>query len=254
MLSWSLPEEVHGMAEPEVEAAWRAEFKRIGEASRIETLTYIPIMPVLPFSSDVEVAKFARAFLDGQVERFNKDIKICLTRDAKNSHAYFPALITCIAFADFLSGLYAGKLHGHGLKELKDYASNFMTADYTQDRLDVLYECFRQKVAHLALPYAVFDTNSKPKTFRGQPKRLITWTVEAGRRKPAVEIVEQKSAKQILRAITPWPVHYDHRAIVRLRNLAYDIKQSIPKYLCRLEADKSARDNFKKCMVIYFPR
>jgi hypothetical protein len=66
---------------------------------------------------------FAKAFLDEHLERFRKDIRICLTRDKKNSaHAYFPGLITCISFADFLSGLYAGKLDGHTLKELRSYA------------------------------------------------------------------------------------------------------------------------------------
>src|SRR3979490_2112330 len=84
------------------------------------------LMPVLPFASDTDVVQFAKAFLDGHVERFRKDIAICLTRDAGKSHAYFPALITCIAFADLLSGLYAGKLDGHGLEELKNYVSQFM--------------------------------------------------------------------------------------------------------------------------------
>jgi len=66
-------------------------------------------MPVLPFKTDADVVKFAKAFLDEHHERFRKDIDICLRPDAK-SHAYFPALITCIAFAELLSGLYAGKL------------------------------------------------------------------------------------------------------------------------------------------------
>ena len=82
--------------------------------------------------------------------------------------AYFPALMSCISFADLLSGLYAGKLEGHALKELRNYASKFLGAEYTADRIDVLYECFRHKVAHLAQPYAVFDTQSKPKTFGSQ--------------------------------------------------------------------------------------
>ena len=159
-------------------------------------------MPVLPFSSDAEVVEFAKAFLRGHVERFRKDIRICLTRDKKNkAHAYFPGLITCISFADFLSGLYAGKLDGHALKELKSYANKFMGADYTSDRLDVLYECFRHKVAHLAQPFLVFDTHSKPKTFRGQQRRVIAWTVYARGRRPPIEIVAQKPAKQILRAV-----------------------------------------------------
>jgi hypothetical protein len=210
-------------------------------------------MPVLPFSSDAEIVEFARAFLDEHLVRFHKDIKICLTGNAKGSHAYFPALITCIAFAEFLSGLYAGDLDGPGLKQLKKYAADFMSVEYTADRVDVLYECFRHKVAHLALPYAVFDTDTKPRTFPGQPRRLITWKVDAGRRKPPIEIVEMKPAKQIETAVTPWPVHYDHRATVYLCRLAYDIKKSIPKYFRRLEADRTARDRFKKCMAVYFP-
>jgi hypothetical protein len=211
-------------------------------------------MPVLRFCSDPEIVEFASAFLDEHLLRFCKDIKICLTPNANAQEAYFPALITCIAFVEFLSGLYAGKLDGDGHKNLKKYAIEFMPADYTADRIDVLYECFRHKVAHLALPYVVFDTASKPKTFRDQPRRLITWLVTAGRGRPAIQIADVKPAKQIQSAVTPWPVHYDHIATVCLCNLAYDIKSSVAKYLRRLGADDTARDNFKKCMSVYFPR
>jgi hypothetical protein len=210
-------------------------------------------MPVLPFASDTDVVQFAKAFLDGHVERFRKDIAICLTRDAGKSHAYFPALITCIAFADLLSGLYAGKLDGHGLEELKNYVSQFMNAaDYDSDRMDVLYECFRHKVAHLAQPYVVFDTHSKPK-FRGQQRRLIAWTVLASRRKPPIEIVPVNPPKQILKAVTPRPVFYDHRVFVSVRSLASDIVKSTPEYLEHLRTDNAARRRFSDCMTIYFP-
>ena len=73
-------------------------------------------MPVLRFSSDAEVVKFAKAFLREHLERFRKDIGICLTRDKNKAHAYFPALISCISFADLLSGLYAGTLDKQRLK------------------------------------------------------------------------------------------------------------------------------------------
>ena len=61
---------------------------------------------------------------------------------------------------------YAGSLESkQSLKNLKHYVRNFMDAsEYTDDRLNVLYELFRHKVAHLALPYAVFDTNTRPNT------------------------------------------------------------------------------------------
>ena len=81
--------------------------------------------------------------------------------------------ITCIAFTEFLSALYAGDLDGPGLNQLKNYAAAFMTAEYTADRLAVLYECFRHKVAHLALPHAVFDTDTKRNVFRDQPPELL---------------------------------------------------------------------------------
>jgi len=209
-------------------------------------------MPVLPFSTDDEIVGFAKAFLHEHRVRFRKDIKICLTPNRGDECAYFPALITCIAFAEFLSGLYAGNLNGPALKQIKKYAADFLPYEYTKDRLDVLYECFRHKVAHLALPYAVFDTETKPETFRGQPKRLITWTVDSGRRKPAIEIVEVKPAKQIETAVTPWPVHYDHRATVYLCRLAYDIVQSVLRYLRYLETDAPARGRFKACMPVCF--
>jgi hypothetical protein len=207
-------------------------------------------VPVLPFKSDAEVAEFARKFLDEHVERFNKDIAICLRPDENRSHAYFPALITCIAFAELLSGLHAGNLESRdALKKLDDYASDFMVRTvYDSDRLEILYKMFRHKVAHLAQPYAVFD--AKPK-FPGQPRRLITWTVEESGSKPAIEIVQETSQ---IRAVTPWPVRYDYRAYVRIESLARDIRESVPKYLRHLKTDKSACDCFKKCMKHFFPR
>ena len=208
-------------------------------------------MPVLSFISDDDVAAFAQEFLNNRRETFSKDIDISLTIK-NNSHAYFPALITCIAFADLLSGLYAGKLDGHGLNELKNYVSKFMnTDDYDSDRLDILYECFRHKVAHLAQPYVVFDTHSKER-FRNQPRRLITWEVTEVAQTPAIEIVAEKN--QIERAPTPWPVFYDYRVTLSVPTLAQDIEESIQKYLDHLRKDQVGRDRFKNCMNHYFPR
>jgi hypothetical protein len=206
-------------------------------------------MPVLPFTSDEDVEKFARKFLDEHLERFTKDIAICLRPDENGSHAYFPALITCIAFAEFLSGLHAGNLKGDGLRKLKDYAFDFMDRTiYDADHLEILYVMFRHKVAHLAQPYSVTKTKS---VVQGQPRR-VTWTVQASGPKPAIEIVQETS--RISRAVTPWPVDYDHRAFVRIRSLASDIRKSVPRYLERLQTYKSARDRFKDCMKHFFPR
>jgi hypothetical protein len=125
-------------------------------------------MSIAPFKSDKDLVAFARIFFSNRVESFRKDLKICMTRDPRGDHAYFPALITCIGFADLISGLYAGNLRDHSLKELKEYAGKFMKAEYTADarRLDILYECLRHKIAHLAYPYSVFDTDTKPNLSR----------------------------------------------------------------------------------------
>jgi hypothetical protein len=145
-----------------------------------------------------------------------------------------------------LSGLHAGNLAGDGLKKLNDYASHFLDRNvYDADHLEILYVMFRHKVAHLAQPYAVTKIG-------GQPKRL-TWTVEESG-KPAIEIVQETSPQQILKAVTPWPVYYDHRAYVRIESLASDIRESVPKYLEHLKTDKSACDRFRNCTELFFPR
>jgi hypothetical protein len=88
-------------------------------------------MTIKPFKSDKDLTTFARKFFRDRVGTFRKDLRICLTADDDRHHAYFPALITCIGFLDLLSGLYAGKLEGHSLSELKSYAVRFMDAkDY----------------------------------------------------------------------------------------------------------------------------
>src|SRR5215470_8547176 len=97
-------------------------------------------MSISPFKSNDELVRFARLFFRDRVGSFRKDLAICLTADANRSHAYFPALITCIGFLDLLSGLYAGRLEGHSLSELKSYAARFMDATkYNPLHLEILY-------------------------------------------------------------------------------------------------------------------
>jgi hypothetical protein len=78
----------------------------------------------------------------------NKDVGICLTANKQRSHAYVPALMTCISFLDLLSGLHAGKLKGQSVAELVAYAGRFMNAaHYPKLELSVLYEMMRHKIA-----------------------------------------------------------------------------------------------------------
>ena len=67
-------------------------------------------MSIAHFKNDKELEAFAQKFFANRIETFCKDIAICRMPDARGEHAYFPALIICIAFAELLSGCYAGRL------------------------------------------------------------------------------------------------------------------------------------------------
>jgi hypothetical protein len=182
-------------------------------------------------------------------------LAICLTPNARGEHAYFPALFICIAFADLMSGLYAGTLEDQGLEELRRYAEKFMEAEYTSDplRLDILYEFLRHKIAHLAYPYVVFDTDTKP-TFKGQPRRFVTWIVDEIERRPAVDVVDLPTPRLLPETATPWPVSYNCKIKVSVPAFQIDIVSSISKYLRHLQSDRDAKEHFVRCMIKYFPR
>jgi hypothetical protein len=212
-------------------------------------------MSIRHFKTKEELLTFARKFFDNRVETFRKDIAICLTPNETGQHAYFPALIICIAFAELLSGLYAGTLRDQKLVQLQEYAKKFMEPEYTSDRrrLELLWVCLRHKVAHLANPYVVFDTHSEPKTIlHGQPRRRVTWSIHETEQRPAIEINVYSTPQQLATPI-PWSVSYDCLIEVRVGTLAKDIVESIDKYLQHLQSDGLAREHFATCMRDYFP-
>jgi hypothetical protein len=214
-------------------------------------------MSIAAFKSDAEVARFAQRFLKSRVETFKKDIAICMSPNAKGEHAYFPALIICISFADLLSGLHAGKLESQGLKDLRQYAGNFMDPEYTADplRLNILYEFLRHKIAHLAYPYAVFDTHTKQRTF-GERRRRVTWRIHDSKQRPVIDVIDFPK-KYLNRENTPWRVSYNCLIEVGVDDFAKDIVSSIytqSGYLQHLCSTRVARERFARCMNEYFPR
>jgi hypothetical protein len=213
-------------------------------------------MSIRPFCSDRALLRFAQAFFRDRVGSFRKDIAICLTADANRHHAYFPALITCIGFADLLSGLYAGKLEGQGLSELKAYAARFMNArNYDPLRIEILYLAFRHKLAHLSFPYVVFDTATRKELTRHK-RRRITWTVHASKRRVPIELVDFATPQFLKRSLRPWQVSYNCRAVISVRTFQIDIIKSIygaTGYLRYLQSQLIARENFAKCMQVLFP-
>lgn len=71
-----------------------------------------------------------------------------------------PGLMATISLLELLSSLYAGKVKDVGLSGILKYAHAFLDGNqYTDDRIAVLYELFRHKIAHLGHPYGVFDSH-----------------------------------------------------------------------------------------------
>jgi len=128
---------------------------------------------------------------------------------------------------------------------------------YSSDRLAVLYEAFRHKIAHVTQPYGVFDTHSvrsNTHPLKNEPQRLVTWRVNATNRHPPIDIVSENGSLTIS---PPWPVSYSHRCIVSIYRLKVDIPRSALKaggYLETVEVDLSAQQNFCKCILEFFPQ
>ncbi|GAH07630.1 unnamed protein product [marine sediment metagenome] len=179
------------------------------------------------FQNKRELISFAQRFTKERIEIFRKDISICLKADAKGRHAYMPALMTCISLLELFSGLYAGKLKYIRLIGILDYSKKFMDSNiYSTDRLSVLYEVFRHKIAHITQPYGVFDTHSvnADHPLQNYPQKFITWKVNATNRHPPIDIVSEKGA---LTKSPPWPVNFSHRCTVSVYRLKVDLPKSM---------------------------
>ncbi len=204
-----------------------------------------------------DLVKFAEGFARWNLERFDKDVSICLSPNSAGKHAYFPCLMACIGVLDMFSGLYAGTLEPR-LSDLKNYAKEFMPNQYEPLLLAILYNCFRHKVAHLAHPYDVLDTHARrtAKDFDGEPRRLITWRVDETDASPSLSLEPLSPPILIGRAPDGWGVKADHRVHVHLKRLSTDIVFSITKtdgYLDALRTSDAYHANFAKCMREYFP-
>jgi len=185
-------------------------------------------MTIAPFTSDKELTTFAKSFFRDRVKSFRKDVAVCLTRRGKKDYAEFPALITCIGFADLLSGLYAGNIESHKLRDLKIYAARFMGAtNYDPVRSEILYLAFRHKIAHLSQPYVVFDTATKKGEYTGQKQRRVTWSIYASKRTIPIELKDCPVPKTLKKSLTPWPMSYDCRVLISVRKFQIDIIKSI---------------------------
>ena len=207
------------------------------------------------FKSKTQLLRFAEHFLKDHLKRLDKDIRICLREDPTTTkHAYFPALITGLAFLEFLSGLYHGKVRKITDTAIRDYADTFLDRNvYDDDVLQVLREVFRHKVAHLAHPYYVTPLDLK--LGRSSPKRVrLGWLVTEKMRKRPVTIEELPQDKPVQAGISPpWKVTYDHQVIVSIPRLKADIAASVNGYRKKLAKFPQRQDNLVACLKEFFP-
>jgi len=196
-------------------------------------------------------AKFATGFLKGRLAGFEKDMQICLTGIPSEirsglTHAYFPALGTCCGMLEYLAGLYSGRIDRLGKREVTAYAKYLPQPEYDPEAIRVLFDAFRNAIAHRGIASGVW-IDPHP----GKGKRRLTWKVSADSGRPALEVIASQG--QIIRD-SPWPCRYTHRVHIRLGRLWRDIRDSADNFLAELVTQQALRNNFFRCMTQLYPK
>ena len=195
-------------------------------------------------------AQFAGHFLKARLSSFEKDMGICLTGIPSGTrsgltHAYFPALTTCCGMLEYLAGLYVGRIDGLGKKEITAYAKYLPQPDYNAEAIRILFDAFRNAIAHRGIASGVW-VDPHPAT-RG---RRLTWKVLADSVRPALEVVAHQG---VMKYDPPWPCPYSHRVHIHLGRLWRDIRSSVDGYITDLTVNQRLQDNFMKCMKRLYP-
>ena len=197
------------------------------------------------------MAVFAARFIDGRLEGFEKDMKICLTpmrlESSKDpTHAYLPALAACCGLLEYLTGLYRGRLLGNGWKQIAEFAGHYLPQpDYDDEAVRILFEVFRHPIAHRGIASGIWvDRNNGP-----EKGRRVTWQVSADAKRPACEVLPHKG--QLTRD-PPWPCSYTHRGHIHLRSMWVDIRSAAKRYAEDV-ADPQLQTRFVACMKQLYP-
>jgi len=196
-------------------------------------------------------AKFARKFLLGRLEGFEKDIRICLTPlhlegATTPTHAYFPAFAACCGTLEYLAALLRGRTNGLGWRDVSDWAQRFLPQpDYTQDTVRVLIEAFRNAVAHRGIASGVWVDR------RQGANRRLTWRLTAASSRPSVAILPEKGA---LVLDSPWECPYTHRVHIHLKAMSMDIREGLKQHADSFASDDNLVQHFSQCMQQLYPR
>jgi hypothetical protein len=205
--------------------------------------------------SQVDMKTYARKYLEERIDTFRKDMAICLTPDANSSHAYFPALLTCLSLLDLVSCLNIGDLDPRGMSHVLTFTKAHMAQpEYDDFNVTLLWLMFRHKTTHNSQPYGVFDTYSRQGTLRSRPRMKITWTVSEGSGAVPILLTSDSGA---VNGRSPWPSAYSHRCTISLPLLQRHLEDSVlgeDGYLPSLQRDQRKLDEFARCIETIFPK
>ena len=209
----------------------------------------------------IDVVRFAEEFVPDRIKFFEKDMTICLRPLRRKefpepTHAYFPALMVCIATMDLMGQMYTGNPESK-IAGIREFVADYMdVATYTPGAIDLLWKGFRNKVAHAAHPEYVIDT--KKVRYWKHPHMRVTWYVSESKDmnhlgKDCAHLLLRKKEGQIKIKPRPYEVQFDHIFYICLPSLKNDIQLGMKAFLTHLKANKSIQDNFEKIVRVLYP-
>ena len=208
-----------------------------------------------------DVVKFAEVFIPDRIQFFEKEMTICLRtlrrkQFGKPTHAYFPALLICIANLDLIGQIFTGKERA-GLSGVRDFVRAYMdTRTYNDVAVDLLWKGFRNKIAHLAHPEYVIDT-SKLRDWN-HPDMRVTWFVSQTAdldhmNRKCTHLLIRKKKKRIRTKIRPYNVPFDHIFYISLPTLKGNIQVAMNAHLQFLKSDADSQRKFETIVRNLYP-
>lgn len=198
-----------------------------------------------------DLVAFAYAFVDTRRIGFLKDIDICLT-DTPNerggvTHAYFPALATCCAFLEYMTGLARGRLDNVGWKDVAAWAELYLPQpNYSRGVIEIIVRAFRNSVAHRGVATGIWCDKSN----NGQVSRRVTWKLLETRGSPACQLIDENGT---LVKDPPWECRYTHRMHIYLRTFADDLGVGARRFADSLRTDADLQRRFERAMNELYP-
>ena len=192
----------------------------------------------------------AKEFVNLRTAGFRKDMTICLTGvrrqylfGGKLRHAYFPGLMTCLSYWEFLARMMAGKAKGaDATEQIKRFAECYMDAQYTDRMIYLLWAMFRHKLAHFAHPYFIYDTQD---TRSGQRQR-IAWTISEKSADRHLKLVRAKGKPKS--APASYDVEYNRMLFISLPQFRDHLLTASKNYVADLGTPRAPVDRIDRAL------